>query len=93
MLQALGLAGDLTINGERKDVLLIRQEGNSKTIHHINLTSKEWMSTELFYIKQNDVIIVNPNSARIKSSGIIGNAGTFISVISLLLTGFLLIKK
>ncbi len=93
MLQALGLAGDLTINGERKDVLLIRQEGNSKTIHHINLTSKEWMSTELFYIKQNDVIIVNPNSARIKSSGIIGNTGTFISVISLLLTGFLLIKK
>jgi UDP-GlcNAc:undecaprenyl-phosphate GlcNAc-1-phosphate transferase len=93
MLQALGLAGDLTINGERKDVLLIRQEGNTKTIHHINLTSKEWMNTELFYIKQNDVIIVNPNSARIKSSGIIGNTGTLISVISLLLTGFLLIKK
>lgn len=93
MLQALGLAGDLTINGERKDVLLIRQEGNTKTIHHINLTSKAWMNTELFYIKQNDVIIVNPNSARIKSSGIIGNTGTLISVISLLLTGFLLIKK
>jgi UDP-GlcNAc:undecaprenyl-phosphate GlcNAc-1-phosphate transferase len=93
LLQALGLAGDLTINGERKDVLLIRQEGNTKSIHHINLTSKVWMNTELFYIKQNDVIIVNPNSARIKSSGIIGSTGTLISVISLLLTGFLLIKK
>lgn len=93
LLQALGLAGDLTINGERKDVLLIRQEGNSKTIHHINLTSKTWMSTELFYIKQNDVIIVNPNSAKIKSSGIIGSTATVISVISLLLTSFLLIKK
>ncbi|WP_338647736.1 polysaccharide biosynthesis/export family protein [Flavobacterium sp. KS-LB2] len=93
LLQALGLAGDLTINGERKDVLLIRQEGNAKTIHHIDLTSKEWMNTELFYIKQNDVIIVNPNNARVKSAGIIGNAGTLISVISLLLTGFLLIKQ
>jgi len=92
LLQALGLAGDLTINGERKDVLLIRQEGTTKTIHHINLTSKVWMDSELFYIKQNDVLIVNPNSARIKSSGIIGNTGTLISVISLLLTGFLLIK-
>lgn len=93
LLQALGLAGDLTINGERKDVLLIRQEGNTKTIHHINLTSKEWMNTELFYIKQNDVLVVNPNSAKIKSAGVIGNTGTLISVISLLLTGFLLIKK
>lgn len=93
VLQALGLAGDLTINGERKNVLLIRQEGNSKTIHHINLTSKEWMNTELFYIKQNDVLVVNPNSAKIKSAGVIGNTGTLISVISLLLTGFLLIKK
>jgi UDP-N-acetylmuramyl pentapeptide phosphotransferase/UDP-N-acetylglucosamine-1-phosphate transferase/protein involved in polysaccharide export with SLBB domain len=93
LLQALGLAGDLTINGERKDVLLIRQDGNNKTIYHINLTSKEWMSTELFYVKQNDVIVVNPNDARIKSSGIIGNAGTLISFVSLLLTGFLLIKN
>lgn len=92
LLQALGLAGDLTINGERKDVLLIRQESNAKTIHHIDLTSTEWMTTELFYIKQNDVIIVNPNNARIKSAGIIGNAGTLISVFSLLLTGILLIK-
>lgn len=93
ILQALGLAGDLTINGERKDILLIRQENNTKTIHHINLTSKEWMSSELFYVKQNDVIVVNPNNAKIKSSGIIGNAGTVISLISLFLTGFLLIKN
>lgn len=93
LLQAIGLAGDLTINGERKEVLLIRQEDNIKTIHHINLTSTDWMSTELFYIKQNDVIVVNPNNAKIKSAGIIGNTGTLISVISLLLTGLLLIKK
>ncbi len=93
LLQAIGLAGDLTINGERKDVLLIRQENNVKTINHIDLTSTEWMSTDLFYVKQNDVIVVNPNNAKIKSAGIIGNAGTLISVVSLLLTGILLIKN
>ncbi|MCL6461285.1 MAG: polysaccharide biosynthesis/export family protein [Flavobacterium micromati] len=93
LFQALGLAGDLTINGERKDVLLVRQNNNIKTIYHIDLTSKKWMDTDLYYVKQNDVIIVNPNNARIKSSGIIGNAGTFISVVSLLLTGILLIKN
>jgi UDP-GlcNAc:undecaprenyl-phosphate GlcNAc-1-phosphate transferase len=93
VLQAIGMAGDLTINGKRTDVLLIRQENNIKTINHINLTSTDWMSTDLFYIKQNDVIVVNPNNARIKSAGLIGNTGVFISVVSLLLTGLLLIKK
>jgi polysaccharide export outer membrane protein len=93
LLQAIGMAGDLTINGERKDVLLIRYENNTKTINHIDLTSTDWMSSNLFYVKQNDVIIVNPNNAKIKSAGIIGNAGTLISVFTLLLTGFLLIKN
>jgi UDP-N-acetylmuramyl pentapeptide phosphotransferase/UDP-N-acetylglucosamine-1-phosphate transferase/protein involved in polysaccharide export with SLBB domain len=93
LLQAIGKAGDLTINGERKDVLLIRQENNVKTINHIDLTTTDWMSTDLFYIKQNDVIVVNPNNAKIKSAGIIGNASVLISVVSLLLTGILLIKN
>jgi polysaccharide export outer membrane protein len=93
LLQAIGLAGDLTINGKRNDVLLIRQENNIKTITHIDLTSTSWFETKNYYVKQNDVIVVNPNNAKIKSAGIIGNAGTFISVISLLLTGILLIKK
>ncbi len=93
LLQAIGMAGDLTITGERKDVLLIRYENNTKTIHHINLTSTDWMNSDLFYVKQNDVIVVNPNTAKVKSAGIIGNAGTLISVISLLLTGILLINR
>ena len=93
LLQAIGLAGDLTINGERKDVLLIRQENNVKTINHIDLTATNWMHTDLYYIKQNDVIVVNPNNAKIKSAGLIGNTGVLISVVSLLLTGLLLIKN
>lgn len=93
LLQAIGLAGDLTINGKRNDIILIRQENNTKTIYHINLTTKDWMDSELFYIKQNDVIVVNPNNAKIKSAGIVGNAATLIAGISLLLTGLLLLKK
>lgn len=93
LLQALGLAGDLTINGVREDILLIRQDANGKTINHINLTKKDWMNTDLYYIKQNDVIVVNPNNAKIKSAGIIGNAGALISVISILLTVIVLFKK
>jgi UDP-N-acetylmuramyl pentapeptide phosphotransferase/UDP-N-acetylglucosamine-1-phosphate transferase/protein involved in polysaccharide export with SLBB domain len=93
LLQAIGLAGDLTINGQRTDVLLIRQENNTKTITHIDLTSSEWFNSPSYFVKQNDVIVVNPNNAKIKSAGIIGNTGTLVSIISLLLTAAILIKN
>lgn len=90
--QALGLAGDLTINGSRKDVRIIRQENGMKTIYTLDLTKNSWMENPLFLIKQNDVIIVNPNEAKVKSAGLIGNVGTFVSVTSLLITSILLIR-
>lgn len=93
LLQAIGMAGDLTINGKRNDVMLIRQDNTSKTIHKIDLTSNSWFDSDLYYIKQNDVIVVNPNTAKIKSAGIIGNPSTIISVISILLTSLLLLKN
>ena len=91
--QALGYAGDLTINGERKDVLLIREENGIRTINHIDLTNADWFSSPSYYIKSNDVIVVNPNNPKVKSAGFIGNTGTVISVISLLLTSLVLITK
>jgi len=86
ILQALGYAGDLTINGKRENVLLIRQENNAKTYITIDMTSKNWFSSPYFYIKPNDVIYINPNGPKIKSAGYIGNLGTFISVISVSLS-------
>lgn len=93
LLQALGLAGDLTINGSRKDVRLIRQENGMKTIYTLDLTKSDWMENPIYFVKQNDVIVVNPNDAKVKSAGLIGNVGTFVSVTSLLITSILLIRS
>ena len=82
ILQALGYAGDLTINGKRQDILLIREENNAKTYYKIDMTSKNWFGSPYYYVKPNDVIYVNPNGPKIKSAGYIGNLGTFISVVS-----------
>ena len=86
LLQALGYAGDLTINGKRENVLLIREENNAKTYISIDMTSKKWFSSPNYYIKPNDVIYVNPNGPKVKSAGYIGNLGTFISVVSVSLS-------
>ncbi|RXJ46061.1 polysaccharide biosynthesis/export family protein [Gelidibacter gilvus] len=93
LLQAIGLAGDLTINGKREDILLVREsEGVYKTAH-LDLTSAQVLTSPYFLIKPNDVIMVNPNGPKIKSSGFVGNVGTFISVFSIVLSTVLLITR
>jgi len=83
ILQALGYAGDLTINGVRNDILIIREENNIKTYAKIDLTSKEWFSSPYYYIKPNDVIYVNPNGAKVKSAGYVGSLGNFLAILSI----------
>ena len=84
--QALGLASDLTINGDRSNILLIRSDLSGKSSYRVDLTSYEFLNSEFFYLKQNDVIYVQPNYAKVKSSGLVGNVGTLTSVLSLILS-------
>lgn len=92
LLQALGLAGDLTINGVRKKITIIRTENGKQTFGTIDLTKNDWLATPYYFVKPNDVIIIDPNTAKVKSAGLIGNPGNLISVISVLLSSFLLVK-
>jgi polysaccharide biosynthesis/export protein len=88
LLEALGLAGDLTIYGKRENVLLIREEGNKKIIRRIDLTSRDILSSPYYYLKTNDVVYVEPNTAKIASTSrtqqllpIVLSALSFIAVI------------
>ena len=47
LLQALGLAGDLTINGDREDVILIREADGKRSTTHLNLTRSAWLNGPL----------------------------------------------
>lgn len=91
--QAIGLAGDLTIYGVRKDVMVIREVNGVRTYAHLDLTSHDWFSSPYYYVKQNDVIIVNPNGPKITTAGYLSNIGTTISFISFAITIYLLLKK
>jgi len=93
LLQALGYAGDLTINGKREDILIMREADSLRQISHINLTSAELLTSPFYHIKPNDVIVVNPNEPKVKSAGFVGNTGTLISVVSILLSTIILITR
>jgi len=64
VLEALGLAGDMTVYGKRERVLVIRSEGNGKTIKKLNLNNKEVLSSPYFYLKQNDIVYVEPDRSK-----------------------------
>jgi len=68
ILEAIGLAGDITIYGKKENVLLIREEKGSKVIKRIDLNSSEIFSSPYYYLKSNDVIYVEPNATRVASS-------------------------
>lgn len=91
--QALGLAGDLTINGDRNHLLLIRNEAGKKTNKVIDLTKTDFLQSPFYFLKQNDIIYVRPNNARVKSSGLVGNAGTLVSILSLAVSLFIVITR
>jgi polysaccharide export outer membrane protein len=93
ILEALGLAGDLTITGKRTNILLIREENNQRSEHRINITSNELLNSEYYYLNQNDVIYIEPNKAKINSSMITSASTFFISTASLILTTIYLITK
>jgi polysaccharide biosynthesis/export protein len=68
ILEALGIAGDITIYGKKDNVLLIREEKGGKLIKRINLNSSEIFSSPYYYLKSNDIVYVEPNQARIATA-------------------------
>lgn len=91
ILEALALAGGLTIKGRRDNVMVIRDFNGTKTFSKIDLTTKEVFNSPVYYLTQNDIVYVEPNSSAI--SGATGDArvGTLISITSFLITTTLLL--
>ena len=93
LLQALGQAGGLTINGKRKNVLVIRHKDGERIAKRIDLTSSDWMNSPFYFVKQNDQIYVEPNNPQVKRAGFIGNASTVLSALSVILSAIVIIFR
>jgi len=84
--QALGLASDLSIYGKRDNILLIREVDGEKKYHKFDLTSINTLYSPNYYLTQNDIIVVEPNNARVRSSSYNQNNGIIISAVGTLAT-------
>ncbi|MDR2223719.1 MAG: polysaccharide biosynthesis/export family protein [Flavobacteriaceae bacterium] len=86
ILEALGKAGDMTINGVRNNVLVVRENNGVKKEYRVDLTSREALNSPVYYLAQNDVIYVEPNSAKVQSAKYTQNNSLFISIASIIIT-------
>ena len=74
LLEALSMAGDLTIYGKRDNVTVQREENGKTMIYKVDLGSgADLYASPVYYVKQNDVIYVEPNSVRARQSTVNGN--------------------
>jgi len=93
IFDALANAGDLTVYGERQNIKIIRETEEKKEIVSINITDSEIINSPYYYLKQNDVVYVEPNQVKLNSSKFGPSVSITISIISLLVSAILIFTR
>jgi polysaccharide export outer membrane protein len=95
IMEAIANSGDITLTGDRKDVMVIRQMPQGMEIHNIDLTKRSAMQSPYYYLQPNDYIYVKPLPQKTLGTGTTAmqSLTAIISVLSLLTTVTLLITR
>lgn len=84
LIEALSMAGDLTIYGKRNNIIVVREVQGKKNIGRIDITKADFINSPYYYLSQNDLIYVEPNNAKSSSSTFNQNSAIWISIASLI---------
>lgn len=83
VVQALGMAGDMTVYGRRDNVMVINETKGTRTVAHLDLNSKEVLDSPYYYLKPNDVVYVEAVNTRKEQASVTrANLSLFISAVS-----------
>lgn len=91
IVDALALAGDLTISGKRDNVLLVREENGEKKFIRFNLNSTEIFKSPYYYMRSGDVIYVEQNKARARAGTTDTSKDRYISLTASVVSLFVVI--
>lgn len=95
IMEAIANSGDITVEGDRKDVVIIRQYPAGQKVHHIDLTKLAAMNSPYYYIKPNDLILINPLPQKSLGTGTTGiqTFATIMTIVGAISTTLLLISR
>lgn len=91
--EALGLAGDLTDDGNRNNISIIREENGKRIVTKLDLTKSDVFTSTFFFLKQNDVIYVEPSLRGVKKSGFIPDIPALLSLVTVILSAVIIITR
>ena len=87
LLEALAMAGDMTVWGVRDNVKLIREDANGKQeIHTLDLNKAETILSPYYWLQQNDVVYVTPNKTKARNAGVGTSTSLWFSATSILVS-------
>lgn len=90
ILEALGLAGDMTAYGKRENVLIIREKDGIRSATRLNLNDRAVLSSPYYYLTQNDVIYVEPDKMKAVQININPNRSQLIAISSSVLVALII---
>lgn len=95
VMEAIANSGDITLEGNRGDVVIVRQYPAGQRVHRIDLTKLDAMDSPFYYIKPNDLILINPLKQKSWGSGTTGfeSIRTIATIIGAISTTLLLINR
>lgn len=82
ILEALALAGDMTIYGQRTNVKVIRTLNGDQQIGELNLTDYKFLDSPFYYLQPNDIVYVEPNRIKKKSATYDPNTTAYVNIVS-----------
>jgi polysaccharide export outer membrane protein len=82
MPELLAMSGDVSYTGKRQNIRVIREVNGVKSVGFIDMTETDLFDSPYYYLKQNDIVYVEPTYARMKSAGFFGSPGAILGLVS-----------
>lgn len=91
--EAIGLAGDFSEDGMRENVTIIREENGIRRVAKIDFTKTDLFSSPFYFLKQNDIVYVEPSNKGVKKSGFIPDIPALLSLFTIILSTVIIITN
>ncbi len=93
LTEALALAGDLTVDANRHTITIIREENDVQKVTKIDLTTTDLYSSPFYFLKQNDLVYVEPSKKGVVKTGFVSDISILLSIVTVLLSSVILITN
>ncbi|QNJ98938.1 polysaccharide biosynthesis/export family protein [Constantimarinum furrinae] len=91
--EAIGLAGDLTKDGNRNRIVIIREDDGKRIVKNVDITQTDFYSSAFYFLKQNDVVYVEPSLKGVKKSGFLPDIPALLSLVTVVLSTVILLSR